>query len=72
MTVGDVELVYLCVAGRTVANKSLVEIRSTNTCHVKWLVPQCTFSDVVVHVNCIRHVFGVAFPPVTESKQTSS
>jgi len=51
MTVGGVELVYLCVAAPAVANKSIVEIRSTNTCHVKWLVPQCAFSDVVVHVN---------------------
>jgi hypothetical protein len=25
----------------------------------------------VVHVNCIRHVFGVILPPVTECKQTS-
>jgi hypothetical protein len=72
MTVGDAEVVYLCVAGPAVANKSLVEIRSTNTCHVKWLVPQCTFSDVVVHVNCIGHVLGVALPPVTKCKQTSS
>jgi len=72
MTVGDVEVVYLCVAVRAIANKSLVKIRSTNTCHVKWLVPHCAFSDAVVHVNCIRHVLGVTPPPVTECKQTSS
>jgi len=58
--------VYLCVAGVAVANKSFVEIRCTNTCYVKWLVPHSAFSDVVVHVNCIRHVFRVALLPVTE------
>ena len=72
MTMGDVEVVYLCVAGRAVTNKSFVVIRSTNTCHIKWLVPLYAFSDVVIHVNCIRHVFGVELPPVTECKQASS
>ena len=66
MTIEDLEVVYLCVAGEAVANKSFVEFRSTNTCYVKWLVPHSAFSDVVVHVNCIRHVFGVVLPPVTE------
>jgi len=66
MTSGDVEIVYLCVAGPAVASKSFVVFRSTSTCYVKWLVPLCVFSDVVVHVNCIRHVFGVVLPPVTE------
>jgi len=72
MPIGDVEVVYLCVAGPAVANKSFVEIRSTSTCYVKWLVSHSAFSDVVVHVNWIRHVFSVALPPVTECKQTSS
>jgi len=72
MPIRDVEVVYLCVASPAVTNKSFVVIRSTSTCHVKWLVPQCVFSDVVVHVNFIRHVFGVFLPPVTECKQTSS
>jgi hypothetical protein len=62
----EVEIVYLCVAGKAVANKSFVVIRSISTCHVKWLVPRCAISDVVVHVNCIRHVLSVALPSVTE------
>ena len=72
MTIGVVEVVYLCVAGPAVANKSFVVIRSTNTGHIKWLVPQCAFSDFVIHVNFIRHVFDVFLPPVTECKETSS
>jgi hypothetical protein len=65
----DVEVVYLCVAGEAIANKSFVVIRSISTCHVKRFVPQRAISDVMVHVNCIGHVLSVVLPPATECTQ---
>jgi hypothetical protein len=45
---------YLCVAGETVANKSLVVFWNISTCHVERLVPRFAFSYVVIHMNCVR------------------